>query len=77
MAQGRDALEAALDLERRQLIRANEERLATYMQAAKPWAELWPALSRRLAGLELPQAHELLLARAQSVLPFTLPGARP
>ncbi|MBM4027914.1 MAG: hypothetical protein FJ280_21325, partial [Planctomycetes bacterium] len=51
LGQGRAALEVALDAERRQLIRANEERLARYMEAARPWAAAWPALSREMEGL--------------------------
>lgn len=72
--QGRAALEAALDAERRQLIRANEERLARYMEAAKSWADAWPDLSRRMKGLSLPEAHEVMVLRAENLLPFVVPG---
>ncbi len=69
VADGRDALEEALDKERRMLIRANEERLARYQAAAEAWAELWPSVQRQVADLPLAEAHRLLVARAEGVLP--------
>jgi len=75
--QGREALEAALDAERRRLIRANEERLALYMEAARPWAAAWPALARQMDGLVLPKAHQLMVRRAEALLPFAVPGGWP
>jgi len=75
--QGREALEAALDAERRQLIRANEERLAKYMEASKPWAAAWPDLTGQMEGLDLFEAHRLMVQRAQALLPFIVPGGWP
>jgi hypothetical protein len=75
--QGREALETALDAERRQLIRANEERLTKYMEAAKPWAAAWPALSRQMDGLPLSEAHRLMVQQAETLLPFTVLGGWP
>jgi hypothetical protein len=75
--QGREALEAALDAERRQLIRANEERLAKYMEAAKPWAAAWPAFARQMEGLTLSEAHRLMVQRAETLLPILVPGGWP
>jgi len=75
--QGREALEAALDAERRQLIRANEERLAKYLEAAQPWAAAWPALSRQMQGLTLSEAHRLMVEQAQKLLPFLVSGGWP
>ncbi len=77
VGQGREALEAALDAERRQLIRANEERLAKYLEAAKPWAAAWPALSRQMDGLPLSEAHTLMVRQAETLLPFAVPGGWP
>ena len=77
IGQGREALEAVLDAERRQLIRANEERLAKYMEASKPWAADWPDLSRQMDGLDLPEAHRLMVRRAETLLPFVVPGGWP
>ncbi len=77
IGQGREALEAALDAERRQLIRANEERLAKYLEAARPWAAAWPALSRQIDGLALSEAHRLMVRQAETLLPFTVPGGWP
>lgn len=74
---GREVLETALDAERRQLIRANEERLARYMEASKPWAAAWPDLSRQMEGLALPEAHQLMVRRAETLLPFVVPGGWP
>ena len=75
--QGREALEAALDAERRQLIRANEGRLGRYMEAAKPWAAAWPTLSRQMEGLALSEAHRLMVRQAETLLPLTVPGGWP
>ncbi len=74
---GREALEAALDAERRQLVRANEERLAKYMEASKPWAAAWPELARQMQELDLPEAHRLMVQRAETQLPFVVPGGWP
>lgn len=70
IAAGREALEEALDHERRLLIRANEERLARYLAAAEDWAKAWPDVQRQIEGLSLPEAHRLVVARAEEVLPF-------
>ncbi len=77
LGQGREVLEAALDAERRHLMRANEERLAKYLEAAKPWAAAWPALSRQMDGLSLSEAHCLMVQQAENLLPFTVPGGWP
>lgn len=68
--QGRNALEHALDEERRHLMRTNEERLARYRRASRRWESLWPTASREIDGLLLHQAHQILTARAEGVLPF-------
>jgi hypothetical protein len=70
VAEGRDALEEALDRERRALIRANEERLARYQAAAQAWAGPWPDVQRQIEGLPLVDAHRLVASRAEGVLPF-------
>ena len=68
--EGRSALEAALDAERRELMHANEKRLAAYRRAAAGWATAWTALDRELAAMPLPEAHRLMVTCAGSVLPF-------
>ena len=68
---GRDALEAALDAERRSLMHANEERLARYVDAAEAWLTGWPGVCREIAGLPLPEAHTVVVERALGVLPFS------
>jgi hypothetical protein len=77
LAEGRDALEEALDRERRALIRANEERLARYLAASEAWAEIWPNVQRQIEGLSLLDAHRLVTSRAEGVLPFEpMPGGK-
>lgn len=66
---GRDALEEALDRERRQLMRADEDRLNAYMTAASAWADAWPATQSMIAGLPLEQAHACMVERADGLLP--------
>jgi hypothetical protein len=70
IAAGRDNLETALDAERRALIRANEKRLAGYSSAGKNWFAAWPALERRLSGMPLNEAHELMVSEGVNLLPF-------
>ena len=77
IADGRDALEQALDAERRTLIRENEERLATYRRAMQAWAEIWPEVSARIADLPLLEAHARIVERAESVLPWVPESGAP
>lgn len=70
--EGREALEAALDAERRQLMHANERRLQAYVDAARDWAAAWPEVARSTAGLTLPQAHARITERAERLLPFAV-----
>jgi hypothetical protein len=72
---GRDAVEAALDAERRRLIHANEERLAAYMTASEHWAARWPEVQAEINGLPLREAHAALVAMAEGVLPVAVRGA--
>ncbi len=74
ITEGREALEEALDRERRALIRANEERLARYLSASRGWAEIWPSVQRQVGSLPLLDAHRLILSRAEGVLPFEPAG---
>lgn len=69
--EGRDALEIALDAERRQLIRANEKRLAKYMANAARWADEWPNIASEIKGSTLTEAHRTVCRRAEGLLPFT------
>lgn len=71
---GREALEAALDAERRQMMKSNELRLQRYADASRDWAETWPAVEREIAGLPLPEAHEIVVARATKCLPSAVTG---
>lgn len=72
--EGRDALDEALDRERRELMRADEERLARYREAAEPWAAMWPEVAREVSGLPLGEAHRIVTSRAEGVLPFEPSG---
>ncbi len=71
---GRDELEAALDAERRLLMRRNEERLARYTEAAQAWSKLWPEVAAEIAERPLGEAHRIVVARAEGVLPFAPAG---
>jgi hypothetical protein len=68
--EGREILDEALDRERRTLMRADEARLAAYRAAARAWEDIWPAVSREIAGLPLPDAHRIVTGRAEGILPF-------
>ena len=70
IGEGREALDEALDRERRALMRANEERLIRYQVAAEGWAAGWPALLRQIEGLPLLEAHRVVTSAAAGTLPF-------
>ncbi|MBI3986593.1 MAG: hypothetical protein HY343_06720 [Lentisphaerae bacterium] len=72
---GVEALEAALDAERRRLMHANEERLAAYMAVAEPWSQAWSDVAREMDGMAIRDAHDAMVKRAEGRLPFALPGA--
>ncbi len=69
VTQGRDALETALDKERRHLSRINEERLARFGKASADWAAQWPVLKAEVAQLPLRASHALLVGNAERFLP--------
>jgi hypothetical protein len=69
-SRGQPGLEEALDAERRRLIRANEERLAAYRDAAQRWAAAWLEIEKETRGWPLAAAHETITARAVELLPF-------
>lgn len=74
--EGRDALEEALDAERRTLMRANEKRLLAYREAMQAWTAVWPEVAAETAELPLAQAHAIVVERAEGVLPWTPPNER-
>jgi hypothetical protein len=74
VSKGLDAVEAALDMERRNLIHANEKRLAKYMNAAEAWATDWQSIACEVEGLKLSEAHAILVSKAQDILPFKVEG---
>lgn len=67
---GVEAVERALDEERRALIRLNEARLQRFRRAASKWQERWPTVAAEVAELPLRQAHDRILVHASGVLPF-------
>ncbi len=67
---GREALETALDAERRKLMRLNEARLESYELAAKKWASRWPSFANSIPDLPLLEIHDLLVSEAERLLPF-------
>ena len=76
VAKGRDGLEVALDAERRESIRRNEARLAAYARAASRWYSLWPSVAEAISGLPLTEAHNVVVTRADGVLPRTVDVAK-
>ena len=66
-----EALEAALDAERRRLMHANEKRLKRYSLAAERWAEAWKEVEKEIASLSLMDAHKIIVERATAKLPYT------
>lgn len=74
VGEGREALAAALDAERRSLMIRNEERLERYEQAARDWAAVWPTVQKEIEDLPLPEAHARMLAAATGCLPTAVPA---
>lgn len=72
IAEGRDAIEQALDAERRALIHTNEERLKAYIEAAQKWLDIWPDIQKKVYSLSLVNTHKTIIDEAQNVLPFSL-----
>ena len=70
VSKGLEALEAALDLERRRLIHSNEERLEKYISAAEPWAKIWHSVASQTEGLKLSESHNIVVNIAEGVLPY-------
>ena len=77
VAHGRDALDEALDRERRALMRANEARLDRYREASRAWAAAWPDVQREIRDLPLSEAHEVVCVRALGLLPCAPPEPAP
>ena len=70
ISEGRQRLEEALDAERRSLIHANERRLMAYAKAAEEWLAIWPDVQRETAGHSLIEAHNIIVDKAEGILPF-------
>jgi len=56
---------------------ANEERLARYREAAWQWSAAWSGVAADVEGLPLGEAHRVVTARAEGVLPFAPAGGGP
>ena len=76
VAKGRDELEVALDAERRESIRRHEARLEAYAHAASRWYSLWPSVAEEISDLPLTEAHNVVVTRADGVLPRTVDVAK-
>ena len=76
VSEGRERLEQELDAERRRLIRLNEARLKAYGDASIDWYALWPSVAEETAGLSLREAHEIVVRRADGVLPTAIEPSR-
>lgn len=70
--EGEDALAAALDHERRQLMKIDEARLARYKIASESWEAAWPSLAKEISSLPLRSAHRCIVAAAETHLPLQL-----
>ncbi len=69
---GRERLEETIDAERRMLMRANEDRLAAYAEAAQAWSSVWLDVRNEITGRSLLEAHEIIVRKAELFLPFQL-----
>jgi len=69
---GIEAIETALDSERRKLIHANEQRLKRYLDAAERWKSIWPIVAKEIDKMPLLQSHLIMVERATDFLPFDI-----
>jgi hypothetical protein len=67
-----EALETALDVERRVLIHANERRLERYLSVGRAWSERWKKIEQEIHGLRLIQAHAMICEQAAGILPYSV-----
>lgn len=67
---GKETLEAALDAERRQIMRADTERLQVYVNASRQWRSRWGEIEEEAGALPLKSAHKKIVAEAEKILPF-------
>lgn len=72
LEKGEEEVARLLDEERRELIRRNEDRLKQRIQASEEWIQRWPGVARRVEGLPLLQAHQIIVESALEVLPHHL-----
>lgn len=70
-----ETLAAAIDAEKRSLIRANEARIGRFLKAAERWQAVWPSVERKVAMLPLLESHEIIVREAEGVLPFVVEGS--
>lgn len=73
---GREALRAALDRERREAMDEDDRLIRTYLAAAATLQEAWPEIQDRTAGLGLGAAHAVHVEWAERCLP-TSPSSPP
>jgi hypothetical protein len=59
----------AIERERYGLMQENLRRISFFSSAGTEWGKHWPALQQRLAGLDLVQAHAILIKEAARLLP--------
>jgi hypothetical protein len=67
-----DDLARALDDERRELIRKNENRLKQYLQASREWQAYWPELNAEIERMPLVEAHPVIVEHATMYLPYSV-----
>ncbi len=67
---GVEELELALFQERRQMIKANQDRLLRFSQLAQPWRLVWRDIEKDVKQSPLREAHKIIVERAEGVLPF-------
>lgn len=68
--QGIEAVERALDQERRAFIKQDEARLHAYANAANKWSQAWLEITTKVSRLSLLEAHKIITKEAEKVLPF-------
>jgi hypothetical protein len=73
-SEGRERLEELLDAEKRSLMRINENRLSLYLKASEKWMAMWQSVEKEISDKSLFEAHQIIIQRAEGVLPFSPSG---
>lgn len=69
---GVEAIEIALDAERRTMIKEDALRMQKYFKASEDWRQQWSNIEKKIISLNLLDTHNILVEQALNYLPFAV-----